>query len=137
MRIDPINNGVVIDHIAAGQGMKLYDLLDLDKADCSVALLRNMPSTKLGKKDVIKIDGDFKVDPDVIGYVAPGATIIVICDGKVEKQVPNQPRKLVNVVKCQNPRCITSTEQELDHIFVLTEPEAGIYRCIYCEAQAK
>ena len=135
MRIDPINNGVVIDHIAAGQGMKLYDLLDLDKADCSVALLRNMPSTKLGKKDVIKIDGDFKVDPDVIGYVAPGATIIVICDGKVEKQVPNQPRKLVNVVKCQNPRCITTTEQELAHVFLLSDN--GTYRCMYCEAPAK
>ena len=135
MRIDPISNGIVIDNIAAGQGMKLYDLLGLDKADCPVALLKNMPSTKLGKKDVIKIDGDFKVDPDVIGFVAPGATINVICDGKVEKQVPNQPRKLVNVVKCQNPRCITTTEQELAHIFLLSDN--GTYRCMYCEAPAK
>ena len=135
MRIDPISNGIVIDHIAAGQGMKLYNLLGLDKADCSVALLKNMPSTKLGKKDVIKIDGDFKVDPDVIGFVAPGATINVICDGKVEKQVPNQPCKLVNVVKCQNPRCITTTEQELAHIFLLSDN--GTYRCMYCEAPAK
>ena len=138
MRIDPISNGIVIDHIAAGQGMKLYDLLGLDKADCSVALLKNMPSTKLGKKDVIKIDGDFKLDPDVIGFVAPGATINIIRDGElVEKKALQTPQKLVNVVKCQNPRCITSTEQELDHIFVLTEPESGVYRCIYCEAQAK
>ena len=135
MRIDPISNGIVIDHIAAGQGMKLYDLLALDKADCPVALLKNMPSAKLGKKDVIKIDGDFKVDLDVIGLVAPGATINVICDGKVEKQVPHQPRKLVNVVKCQNPRCITTTEQELAHVFLLSDN--GTYRCMYCEAPAK
>ena len=118
--------------------MELYDLLGLEKADCEVALIKNAVSAKMGRKDIIKINGDFPVDVNVIAYVDPKATINVIKDGVlVEKKALQTPQKLINVVKCQNPRCITSTEQELDHIFTLTDPENGIYRCIYCEAQAK
>jgi len=138
MIIGSIKNGLVIDHITAGRAMELYELLGLEKADCEVALIKNAISAKMGRKDIIKINGDFPVDLNVIAYVDPKATINVIKDGVlVEKMALKTPQKLVNVVKCQNPRCITSTEQELDHIFVLTEPETGVYRCIYCEAQAK
>ncbi len=138
MIIGSIKNGMVIDHITAGRSMELYDLLGLEKADCEVALIKNAVSAKMGRKDIIKINGDFPVDLNVIAYVDPKATINIIQDGVlVEKKALQTPQRLVNVVKCQNPRCITSTEQELDHIFVLTEPESGVYRCIYCEAQAK
>ena len=138
MIIGSIKNGMVIDHITAGRAMELYDLLGLEKADCEVALIKNAVSSKMGRKDIIKINGDFPVDINVIAYVDPKATINIIQDGVlVEKKALQTPQTLVNVVKCQNPRCITSTEQELDHIFVLTEPENGVYRCIYCEAQAK
>ena len=138
MIIGSIKNGMVIDHITAGRAMELYDLLGLEKAECEVALIKNAVSSKMGRKDIIKINGDFPVDINVIAYVDPKATINIIKDGVlVEKKALQPPQKLVNVVKCQNPRCITSTEQELDHVFVLTEPENGVYRCIYCEAQAK
>ena len=138
MIIGSIKNGMVIDHITAGRSMELYDLLGLANADCQVALIKNALSAKMGRKDIIKIDGDFPVDLNVIAYVDPHATINIIKDGVlVEKKALQTPQRLVNVVKCQNPRCITTTEQELDHVFVLTEPETGVYRCIYCEAQAK
>ena len=138
MIIGSIKNGMVIDHITAGRAMELYDLLGLEKADCEVALIKNAVSSKMGRKDIIKINGDFPVDLNVIAYVDPRATINIIQDGVlVEKKALQTPQKLGNVVKCQNPRCITSTEQELDHIFTLTDPENGVYRCIYCEAQAK
>ena len=136
--IAPIRNGTVIDHITAGRGKEIYNLLNLSHLDCMVALITNASSVKMGRKDIIKINGDFPVDLNVIAYVDPKATINIIKDGVlVEKKALQTPQKLVNVVKCQNPRCITSTEQELDHVFVLTEPENGVYRCIYCEAQAK
>ena len=138
MIIGSIKNGMVIDHITAGRSTELYDLLGLEKAECEVALIRNAVSEKMGRKDIIKINGDFPVDLNVIAYLDPRATITIIQDGVlVEKKALQTPQKLVNVVKCQNPRCITSTEQELDHIFTLTDAENGIYRCIYCEAQAK
>ena len=138
MIIGSIKNGMVIDHITAGRSTELYDLLGLEKAECEVALIRNAVSEKMGRKDIIKINGDFPVDLNVIAYVDPRATINIIQDGVlVEKKALQTPQKLVNVVKCHNPRCITSTEQELDHIFTLTDPENGVYRCIYCEAQAK
>lgn len=138
MKIGSIQNGMVIDHITAGRSLKLYDLLGLENADCSVALIKNVDSRKMGRKDIIKIAADIPVDLDVIAYVDPKATINIIKDGVlVEKKALQTPQKLVNVVKCTNPRCITTTEQELDHVFVLTEPENGVYRCIYCEAQAK
>ena len=138
MNIDSITNGFVIDHITKGRGMLLYDLLGLDDLECSVALIRNVGSTKLGKKDIIKIDADIPIDFDVIGYVDPGITVNVIRGGKlIEKRSIEKPALLTNVIKCKNPRCITSVEQELNHVFKLTDRENGIYRCIYCESKAK
>ena len=137
MNIDSINNGIVIDHISAGNGMKLYDLLGLGELDCSVAIIKNVVSRKMGKKDIIKIDADIPVNLDVIGFVDPGATINIIKDGVlVEKRAIEMPERLVNVIKCKNPRCITSCEQEIEHIFKLTDREHKVYRCIYCETKA-
>ena len=136
MIIGSIKNGMVIDHITAGRAMELYDLLGLEKADCEVALIKNAVSAKMGRKDIIKINGDFPVDIDVIAYVDPKATINIIQDGVlVEKKALQTPQKLVNVVKCQNPRCITSTEQELEQVFRVVNPEMKICRCLYCEAK--
>ena len=138
MNIDSINNGVVIDHISAGNGMRLYELLGLDELDCSIAIIKNVTSSKMGKKDIIKIDADIPVNLDVIGYVDPDVTVNIIRDGKlVDKHTIEMPEKLVNVIKRKNPRCITSCEQELDHIFKLTDKENKVYRCLYCETQAK
>ena len=138
MNIDSIQNGTVIDHIAAGKGMRLYELLGLEKLDCSVAIIKNVVSRKMGKKDIIKIDAQIPVNLDVIGYVDPSATVNVIKDGKlVEKRSIEMPKLLKNVLKCKNPRCITSTEQELDNVFKLVDPTHKIYRCVYCEAKFK
>ena len=137
MNIDSIQNGVVIDHITAGQGMKLYHLLKLDETDLSVAIIRNVVSRKMGKKDIIKIDADIPVNLDVIAYVDPGATVNIIRNGAlVEKRQMELPEMLTDVLTCKNPRCITSTEQELRHIFRLTDRENKVYRCIYCETKA-
>ena len=137
MNIDSIQNGIVIDHITAGRGMELYDLLHLGSLDVSIAIIKNVSSHKMGKKDIIKIDADIPVDLDVIGYVDPDATINIIRDGVlVEKKSLSLPEKLVNVLKCKNPRCISSCEQELPHIFRLTDKEQRQYRCIYCETKA-
>ena len=137
MNIDAIQNGIVIDHIKADNGMKLYELLKLDELDCSVAIIKNVHSKKMGKKDIIKIDADIPVDLDVIGYVDPDATVNIIRDGKlVEKKIIGMPELLTNVIKCKNPRCITSTEQELPHIFKLTDKATKTYRCLYCETKA-
>ncbi len=136
MNIDSISNGVVIDHITSGCAMKLYELLGLDSLDVSVAIIKNVASRKIGKKDIIKIDADIAVDFDVIGFVDPGATVNIIKDGKLsEKLSIDTPETLTNVVKCKNPRCITSCEQELDNIFKLTDKENRVYRCIYCETK--
>ena len=138
MNIDSITNGFVIDHITKGRGMQLYNLLGLNSLDCSVALIRNVGSTKRGKKDIIKVDADIPIDFDVIGYVDPGITVNVIRDGKIiEKRSIKKPAILTNVIKCKNPRCITSVEQELTHVFKLTDEEKGTYRCLYCESEAK
>ena len=138
MKIDSIQNGVVIDHITAGRGMKLYELLGLDKLDCSVAIIKNVHSGKMSKKDIIKIDADISVNLDVIGYVDPGVTVNIIKDGELyEKRAIEMPETLTNVIKCKNPRCITTVEQELDHVFKLTDKEEKVYRCIYCETKAK
>ncbi len=138
MNIDAITNGYVIDHIIAGRGMRIYELLGLDNLECPVAIIRNVNSHKRCKKDIIKIDEAIELDIDVIGYVDPGATVNIIRDGRlVEKKVLELPETLTNVIKCKNPRCITTTEQELNHIFKLTDKDRGIYRCIYCETQAK
>lgn len=137
MNIDSINNGIVIDHITAGRGMKLYELLKLDRLDCSVAIIKNVTSKKMGKKDIIKIDASIPLSFDVIGYVDPGATINVIQNGSlVSKNTIAPPMILTNVIKCKNPRCITSVEQEIDHVFKLTDAENNVYRCIYCETKA-
>ncbi len=137
MNIDSIQNGVVIDHITAGLGMKLYELLDLASLDASIALIKNVGSKKMGKKDIIKIDADIDLNLDVIGFVDPDATINIIKNGVlVEKCSIGMPYTLTNVIKCKNPRCITSCEQELDHIFKLTDKENKVYRCIYCETKA-
>ena len=138
MNVDSIQNGVVIDHITAGQGMRLYQLLGLDSLDVSVAIIKNVVSHKMGKKDIIKIDADIPLDFQVIGYVDPGATLNVIRDGLlVSKQTVEMPDRLTDVIRCYNPRCITTTEQELKQIFKLTDREKRVYRCIYCETAAK
>ena len=137
MNIDSIQNGIVIDHITAGRGMKLYELLGLEKLDCSVAIIKNVHSQKQGKKDIIKIDADIPVNLDVIGYVDPGVTVNVIRGGElIEKKRIDMPETLTNVIFCKNPRCITSCEQEIEHIFKLTDREHKVYRCIYCETKA-
>ena len=137
MNIDSINTGYVIDHIGAGKAMTLYKLLGLNKLECPVAMIMNATSKRMGKKDIIKIDGDISIDMDVIGYVDPNATVNVIRDGKlVEKRDITVPDVLKNVLFCKNPRCITSTEQELPHIFKLTDKANRVYRCIYCDTKA-
>ena len=136
MNIDSIKNGIVIDHISAGKGMKLYRLLGLSDLDASVAIIKNAQSSKLCKKDIIKIDADINVNLDVIGYVDPGATVNIIKDGRrIEKFTVEAPERLKNVIRCKNPRCITSTEQELDQIFRLTDRDKKTYRCAYCDAK--
>lgn len=138
MTIDSIKNGIVIDHIKAGKGMYLYEVLGLEKLDCSIAIIKNVASQKMGKKDIIKIDSMIDLDLDVLGYVDPGLTVNIIRDGKtIEKKNLKLPDRITGVIKCKNPRCITSVEQELPHVFKLTDREKGIYRCIYCESKAK
>ena len=137
MNIDAIQNGIVIDHITAGRGMKLYELLGLEKLDCSVAIIKNVHSAKLGKKDIIKIDADIPVNLDVIGYVDPGVSVNIIRGGQlVEKRRIDMPELLTNVIFCKNPRCITSVEQEIRHVFKLTDRKNKVYRCLYCETKA-
>ena len=137
MNIDAIRNGIVIDHITAGRGMRLYELLGLEKLDCSVAIIKNVHSEKLGKKDIIKIDADIPVSLDVIGYVDPGVSVNIIRDGVLaEKRRIDMPELLVNVIRCKNPRCISTTEQELPQRFKLTDRENKVYRCVYCETKA-
>ena len=136
LKIDEIQNGVGIDHITAGTGLALYHMMELEKlGNASVALLQNVRSQKAGKKDIIKIEGNVSgLSFDTLAYVDPKISITVIQDGKVvEKKHPEQPKRLVNVIKCTNPRCITSIEEGCDHIFALTP--SGRYRCIYCEQE--
>ena len=138
MNIDAIRNGIVIDHIRSGGAMELYRLLRLDKLDCTVAIIKNAPSELMGRKDIIKIDSTADIDLAVIGYVDPGATINVIRDGRlVEKRKLTMPERIVNVLRCKNPRCITSGEPDLPQIFKLTSTETHTYRCIYCETKAE
>ena len=137
MNVDSIYNGVVIDHISAGFALRLYDLLKLDDIDCAVAIIKNVNSKKMGKKDIIKIDSEIPINLDVVGFVDPDATVNIIKDGVlVEKLTLEMPDKLTNVIKCKNPRCITTVEQEIDQIFNLTDRENKVYRCIYCETKA-
>ena len=138
MNIDSILNGYVIDHIQAGRSMEIYHYLGLDELDCSVAIIKNAKSQNMGRKDIIKIDQEIPIDLDLLAYIDPGITVNVIRDGRlVEKKKPHMPERVVNVIKCKNPRCITQVEQELDQVFVLTDKEQQIYRCFYCEAQSQ
>ena len=137
MNIDSIKNGFVIDHIKAGNGMKIYHLLNLDSLDCSIAIIRNVGSKKLGKKDIIKIDALIDLNLDALGYIDPTSTVNIIEDGKiVQKCSLALPERITDVIKCKNPRCITSCEPEIPHVFKLTDREKRVYRCIYCESQA-
>ncbi|MBQ7386472.1 MAG: aspartate carbamoyltransferase regulatory subunit [Ruminococcus sp.] len=137
MNIDSIKDGFVIDHITAGRGMRIYELLELSKLDVPVAIITNAGSKKMGKKDIIKIDGAVPLNLEVIGYADPKVTVNVIKDSKLcEKLTIPMPETLTNVIFCKNPRCITSVEQEIDHIFKLTDKEENVYRCIYCESKA-
>ena len=138
MNVDSIRNGYVIDHITAGSGMKLYELLGLDALDVSIAIIKNVNSRKMGKKDIIKIDADIPIDLDIIGFVDPGATVNIIKDDKLaDKKTIEMPETLHGVIRCKNPRCITSTEQELPQVFRLTDRERKVYRCVYCETKAQ
>lgn len=138
LNIDSIQNGIVIDHIQAGKGMRIYELLELDKLDCCVALIKNARSSKLGRKDIIKIEGDLSINFDVLGFIDNNITVCTIKNGElVKKENIVLPRRIKNVVKCKNPRCITSTEENLDQIFVLCNEKAHRYRCLYCEQAYK
>lgn len=137
MKIDPIKNGVVIDHIEAGKGMEVYNLLNLAELDCTVALIKNVASKKTGKKDIIKIDASIDLNLDALGYFAPEVTINYIENGViVKKGNAPLPKTLTNVIKCKNPRCITSVEQGIDQVFNLVDEEKRVYRCMYCESKA-
>ena len=138
MNIDSIKNGMVIDHITPGKGMELYSLLNLDSLNCPIVIGKNVASRKMGTKDIIKIDADITLNTDILGYVDPDVTVNIIKDGRiVEKKTVSLPERLVNVISCKNPRCITSCEQELDQIFTLTDKENRVYRCLWCETKAK
>lgn len=138
MNIDSITSGLVLDHIKAGKSMDIYKYLRLDRLDCPVAIIRNARSTRQGRKDIIKIDADIDLDYDALGYIDPGITVNIIKDYKlVGKAQLKLPEQLTNVIHCQNPRCITSIEQEIDHVFKLANAEKRTYRCAYCEAERK
>ena len=135
MVIDAIKNGIVIDHITAGKAMELYRILGLGKLDCTVAIIKNARSSKMGRKDIIKIEGLLNsLDLDILGYIDHNITVNIIKDNKiVEKRELKLPKKLVNVIHCKNPRCITVAEPQLDAIFLLSDPATHTYRCAYCE----
>ena len=137
MRIDAIKNGIVIDHIDAGRAMKIYEMLGLDKLECPVALLKNVPSEKMGKKDIIKIDGEVQINLDVLGFLGRNITVVIVKNGTVaEKKHIELPAELRDIISCKNPRCITSTEQGIHHHFRLENEKTGVYRCVYCDTQA-
>ncbi len=137
MNIDGVNTGIVLDHIKAGESMKIYNLLNLGDLNCCVAIIQNVESAKYGKKDIIKIDSMIDLDVDILGYVDPNITVNKVIDGKLaKKEHLKLPEKLKNVISCQNPRCITSVEREITQIFYLADVEKGIYRCSYCDAES-
>ena len=138
MIIGSIVNGIVIDHIPAGRGMELYRYLKLDDMECEVALIKNASSDKYGKKDILKVNEVIDLDFDMLGYIAPQITVNIIRNGeRVEKVHPKLPETITGVLRCKNPRCITSIEQELQHVFKLTDREHGVYRCIYYDTKAE
>ena len=135
LNISGLKEGIVIDHIPAGKSMDIYNYLKLGKFDCQVAIIKNCRSSKMGKKDIIKIEGGIElINLDVLGFVDPGITVNIISDDKIiEKKTLMLPKRLTNVIKCKNPRCITTTEQELPHVFFLSDDVKKVYRCMYCE----
>ena len=136
MIVGQINDGIVLDHITAGNGMNIYTVLKLGELDCTVALIKNADSNKMGKKDIIKIGTLLDLDLDILGYLDPGITVNIVRNGKVaERRKLELPERVVGVIKCKNPRCITSVEREIVHEFKLTDREKKVYRCIYCEAK--
>lgn len=138
MIVNPIKDGVVLDHIRPGGAMMIYHALKLDKLECQVAIIKNADSVKMGKKDILKICEPIDINLDVLGYLDPGITVSIISDGDVvQRKHLSLPEKVVGVIKCTNPRCITSVEQELPNIFKLTDRENRVYRCIYCESKYK
>lgn len=138
LNIGGLQQGVVIDHIKAGMAMEIYHYLNLEKLDCSVAIIKNARSNKMGKKDIIKIEGPLTIDLKVLGVLDDSITINIIENNEIaEKKTLELPDRVTNIIKCKNPRCITSIEQELPHIFKLTDKENRIYRCVYCEQKFK
>ena len=136
MNIDGVNTGVVLDHIKAGKSMQIYKLLGLGKLDCCVAIIQNADSEKFGKKDIIKVDGNISLDFDILGYIDSNITVNIVKNGELEKKVHlDLPERLSDVIKCKNPRCITSIEQEIPHKFKLVDRKKKVYRCIYCDAE--
>ena len=136
MIVNPIQDGIVLDHITAGNAMKIYEYLGLDELECQVAIIKNCPSVKMGKKDIIKIDKKVDIDFDVLGYIDHNITINVIeNDEKVKKFHPELKDELVDIVKCKNPRCITSVERGLKHVCILKDKSVAKYRCKYCDSE--
>lgn len=135
LNVGALREGYVLDHIKAGKAMTIYHDLNLDKLDCTVAIIKNARSNKMGKKDIIKVECPIdELDLDILGFIDHNITVNIIKDEKiVDKKELSLPKQITNVIKCKNPRCITSIEQELDHVFLLTDPEKEIYRCKYCE----
>ena len=139
LSIGALNNGIVLDHIEAGKAMEIYRYLDLDNLDCGIAIIKNAQSNKMERKDIIKIDGGLDlVDLDVLGYIDCNITVNIIKDGEIIDEMPlSLPKKLTNIIKCSNPRCITSSETNLDQIFYLADASHHTYRCKYCDEKAK
>lgn len=138
MIIGQIQDGIVLDHITAGRGMQIYNILRLGALDCTVAMIKNAESKKMGQKDIIKIGRVIDLDFTILGYIDPGITVNIIKGGQIVKREHlSLPEKITGVIKCSNPRCITSTEQELTHEFYLANAEKKTYRCIYCDTDAR
>mgnify|MGYP003289677409 FL=1 len=137
MIIGQLKDGIVLDHITAGRGMEIYNILKLGEMDCMVAIVNNADSIKMGKKDIIKISELIELDLDILGYLDPGITVNIIKNGeRAKREKLSLPDYVTGVIKCKNPRCITSVEQELEHKFKLTDRANKVYRCIYCESKA-
>lgn len=134
MNVDSVERGLVIDHIEAGRSMEIYKVLGLDRLDCCVAIIKNARSGKTGRKDIMKIEDRIDLDLDALGFIAPNITVNIIDGGRiVEKKQLKLPATVTDIIRCTNPRCITSVEQELPHVFHLADRERGLYRCAYCD----
>lgn len=134
LNIDSVERGIVIDHIQAGKGMEVYKYLNLDKLESSVAIIKNAKSNKMGKKDIIKVENEINIDMTALGFIDPNITINIIENDKIARKINLQlPEEVTNIVKCKNPRCISTIEQEIPHIFKLTNKEEKTYRCVYCD----